>query len=179
MDFLDILLGIPLLWAIYKGFTKGFMVEVASLAGLILGIYFAIHFSNFSTDFLREVFGFNGRYLHFIAFVLTFLVVLGVMHLLGKVLEKMVEMVAMGYMNRIAGAVFSIAKTAFVLSILLFLLNSLDPYQKIIKPEKKQKSLLYTPVEKFAPWILPKLKPGGLSIPLPRKEKPANDSVSV
>jgi len=171
MNFLDVILGIPLMWAIYKGFTKGFIIEAASLAGLILGFYFAVKFSSFSSDFFKNIIGFHGRYLSIIAFATTFLLVLAIIYLLGKVLEKAIEMVSLGIFNRLAGIAFSVAKTAFILSVLLFLINRLDPYQKLLKPEHKQKSILYFPVESFAPRILPGLKSGSFSIPPPGKEK--------
>jgi len=42
---LDIILAVPLLYGLYKGFTRGLIVEIASLVGLVLGIYGGVHFS--------------------------------------------------------------------------------------------------------------------------------------
>jgi membrane protein required for colicin V production len=171
MNVLDIILGIPLIWAAYKGFTKGFVIEIASLAGLILGIYLASHFSWFTADFLHDVFGWNGRYVAFVSFIITFAVVLISIHLLGKVIEKVVEMVALGFFNRIAGAVFSILKTAFVLSVILFLITSIDFGQRIITPKSKTESLLFKPVASVAPFIFPRLQLKDFSVPLPGKKE--------
>ena len=42
---LDIIFLILFGWAAYNGFKKGFILQVASLAALFLGIYGAIKFS--------------------------------------------------------------------------------------------------------------------------------------
>ena len=47
MNYIDIILAIPLVWAVYRGFTKGFIIEIASLIAMVLGVYGAIHFSYF------------------------------------------------------------------------------------------------------------------------------------
>ena len=54
MNFIDIILIIPIIWFIYKGFKKGFIIEIASLIALFLGIYVAIHFSGNITSFIDD-----------------------------------------------------------------------------------------------------------------------------
>ena len=56
MNWLDIVLAIPLLWFMYKGFRNGLIIELASLAALILGIYVALHFSFYVKDYLVDSF---------------------------------------------------------------------------------------------------------------------------
>jgi membrane protein required for colicin V production len=46
MNYLDIILAIPLLWGLYKGVSKGIIKELASLVALIVGIYGAVHFAD-------------------------------------------------------------------------------------------------------------------------------------
>ena len=45
MNYLDIILSIPLLIGLYKGISRGIIKELASLLALIIGIYGAVHFS--------------------------------------------------------------------------------------------------------------------------------------
>ncbi len=54
MNVLDIILAIPILWLAYKGFTKGLIIEISTLAALVLGIYASLHFSYITADFLRN-----------------------------------------------------------------------------------------------------------------------------
>ena len=47
---------------------------------------------------------------------LTFLLVVVTVHLLAKLLEKMLDLVALGLVNKLAGALFGLLKFALVLS---------------------------------------------------------------
>ena len=54
MTVIDIVLGALLLFGLIRGLTKGLFVEVASLLALIVGVYGAIHFSYFTTEYLES-----------------------------------------------------------------------------------------------------------------------------
>jgi len=153
MNILDILLAIPLLWAVYKGFTKGLIVEVATLLALVLGIYGALHFSDLTADFIRNNLDYDSKYMGYISFVATFLLIVIGINLLGKLVDKMVEAVALGLVNRLLGIVFSLAKTVLILGILVNLVDRVDQNFGFISEEKKEKSFLYEPLNSTAEWI--------------------------
>lgn len=159
MNLLDIILIIPMLWFLYRGFTKGFIIELASLVALIGGIWAAINFSYFAGDFLGRNFDINEKYLGIIAFIVTFLLVVFAVILIGRILEKFVNVIALGFLNKLAGAIFGILKAAFILSIIIFIINSFDPGQTVITPKMREGSLLYKRVESLFPMIIPKLNP--------------------
>lgn len=157
MNVLDIILLIPIIWLMYRGYQKGFIIELSSLVALILGIYFAINFSNFAADFLTRNFEIGDKYLSIIAFVLTFMVVVFVVFMVGKILEKFIDILLLGFVNKIAGAAFGVIKAAFLLSVILWIINSFDLSRSIIKQKTRDDSILYAPIEHFAPTIIPKL----------------------
>jgi membrane protein required for colicin V production len=165
MNWLDIVLAIPLLWFIIKGFRNGFVIELASLAALILGIFVALHFSFYAEDYLRENFEIAEKYLHIISFAITFVVVALLVYITGKIIHKLVSIVALGFINRLAGAIFGFAKTALVLSVVIYFLNQFDTTSSLIKPEVKEQSFLYGPVQSIAPIIIPRLSIEGFRLP--------------
>ena len=157
MNILDIILAVPLLWFAYRGFQKGLVIELASLLALILGIWAAIHFSFFAADFLSNNFDIGPKYLPVTAFIITFIgVVLGVI-LVGKIVEKFINLLALGFLNKLAGLIFGIVKAAFLLSVITLIINSFDDDQSLITPKLREGSLLYKPIERFAPGIIPML----------------------
>jgi membrane protein required for colicin V production len=83
MNYIDVVLAIFLLIAAFSGFRKGFIIEVASLVALILGIWGAIKFSHFMAGFLSGQFDFHANYLGVAAFVVTFLIIVIVVYALG------------------------------------------------------------------------------------------------
>ena len=56
MNYIDIVIGLLLLFAAIGGLRKGLISELASLAALILGIWGAIEFSYITSDFLTKNF---------------------------------------------------------------------------------------------------------------------------
>lgn len=157
MNFLDIILLIPLIWFAYRGFSRGFVIELASLIGLVAGIWAALHFSFFAAGFLADNFGIGPKYLPIIAFIVTFVAVVLVVYLIGKIIEKFIDILALGFLNKLAGLAFGVVKAAFLMSIIILVINSFDQNQSVIKPKARDGSLLYKPIEKFAPWIIPRL----------------------
>lgn len=146
MNILDILIGLPLIYAIYKGFTKGLIIEVATLLALILGIYGAIHFSDFTAEFIENRFDYHSNYMGIIAFIATFLIIVIVLNVLGKMLNSLIEAVALGMVNRLLGVVFGLIKGILILSILVYFVNFLDQKFDFISEEKKENSLFYQPM---------------------------------
>lgn len=158
LNILDIILLIPLCWAAWKGFQKGFILEIFSLLALGVGIYGSIHFSDYSADFLRDELGFESKYLPVIAFALTFIgLVIGV-YFLGKMVEKAVHLAALKTANKVAGAVFSVIRAALILSVLLIVLHSIDEKSGFLPRKQVHESTLFEPLHNFAGWIIPSLK---------------------
>ena len=47
---LDVFLGLPLIYGLYKGLKNGLIIELASIVALIAGIYGVMHFSYIASD---------------------------------------------------------------------------------------------------------------------------------
>ncbi|MBN2638661.1 MAG: CvpA family protein [Bacteroidales bacterium] len=170
INILDIILIIPLLWFGYNGYKKGLVIEVASLAAFILGLYFAFYFSNFTANILREYFTIDEKYMAAISFIVTFIGVLFIVLAIGKLLEKVIDVLLLGFLNKFAGAVFGILKGALFLSIIIFVINYFDPNHSFIKKETKEKSVFYEPVESIAPALYSWLNLKNFKFDLPEKE---------
>ena len=142
MSYIDIAILIPLLYAAYKGFRKGLIIEIATLVALIVGIYGAIHFSIYTEGILGDNTEIDESYLPLVAMVLTFLgIVIGI-HFLAKLLEKVVKLVALGLVNRIFGMVFSLVKMSLIISFILVFINSMNDKLGLFSKEAQQSSYL-------------------------------------
>jgi membrane protein required for colicin V production len=171
LNYFDIIVAILCLWSAYRGVTKGFLVMAASLAALILGVWGAIRFSHLTAALLIENFGLQTKYLALIAFAITFTVIVILVHLLSRALDRLVKAVALGMVNRLAGLLFGILKTAFLISIFLVILNAIDNRVPFIPKEHKDNSLLYQPLSKLAPAIFPFLNFDNIKDRIPEPAK--------
>ncbi|HYW96847.1 MAG TPA: CvpA family protein, partial [Bacteroidales bacterium] len=96
--------------------------------------------------------------LAFISFASTFVLIVIIVHLLAWAIDKLVKAVALGIVNRLAGVVFNLVKMAFILSVILSLVNYLNSFSHFISKDDQEESVLYKPVSGFAPAIFPYLK---------------------
>lgn len=163
MNYIDIIIAIPLLWGLYKGFTKGIILEAATLIALGLAIWGAVKFHDFVTVWMRESLNWTSKYMPVISFALIFIGVLVLVFAIAKLLEKIIKAVALGFLNKLAGGVFGILKFGLILSVVIFLLNAIEKNYSFIPPDIKNKSVLYEPVGKIAPLIIPGLKDSKLN----------------
>ena len=157
MAVLDIILAVLLVYGLYKGFSKGLFVEIASLLSLLVGLYGAIHFSYFIGDWLKTKVAWDGKYIQIVAFALTFFAILVIVSLVGKLLTKIIDAAQLGFLNKIAGAVFGAAKVALIVSVLLNLFGKLNNTITFVEQESLDKTILYNRVKDFAPAIFPSI----------------------
>lgn len=80
------------------------------------------------------------------------------MYAIAKLIERLAKAVSLGFVNKLAGGIFGMLKFGLILSILIFVLNAIEKSILIIPTETKQKSLLYEPVGKIAPIVIPGLR---------------------
>ncbi|MDD3890741.1 MAG: CvpA family protein [Bacteroidales bacterium] len=158
MSILDIILLAFFIYAGFKGFRKGFIVQAAGLVGLIIGIWGAIHFSDYTAGLLAEHFSVTSKYLPLIAFAITFTALVVAVHFIGVLVESISKLVFLGLVNKLLGAVFGILKTALIFSVVLLLMSKISDRVKIIPEDFGQDSILYNPIKRIAPSIYPYLK---------------------
>ena len=156
MNYLDIIIAIPLLLGAYKGFRRGLIFEVAMIIGLIFGIYLAFKFSNMFESVVSKYFN-NSTLLPYFSFFLIFSLVILAMVLLAKLFEGILKITNLNMFNKVAGALFGLLKFGLIISVLLAVFRPIDENMGYIKPEIKNKSVLYAPVLKISQYIFPAL----------------------
>jgi membrane protein required for colicin V production len=155
MNTFDIILTALLLFGFIRGLLKGLFVELASLLSLIVGVYGAIHFSYFIGDFLKDSVDWDERYISIVAFAVTFIVIVIVISLLGKLFTKIANFAALGILNKLLGGVFGAVKIGLILSVLLIVFDKLNSTIPFVNKENTEDSVLYEPVKDLAPMIFP------------------------
>ena len=158
MNTIDIILVIPLIYAAWKGFKKGFVIEIFTLLALLVGIYAGIHFSDWTSNLIIESLEIEGRYLPVIAFTITFIGVAVLVYFAGKMLEQVVKIAQMGLVNKLFGLLFSVVKMIYVLAIIIILIESYDERGHFVPQETKENSALYFPIKNIATSTIPAIE---------------------
>ena len=160
MNYLDIIFMVPLIWAGFIGFKKGLIIEVSALIAFGFGIWGGIHFSDFVAELLSN--SIESKYVPLVSFAITFILIVAAVFVLGKMLEKAVNLVQLKLVNKLTGAVFGVAKIVLVISVLLVIVNSFDQKSNIVPKDLKENSLLYQPLLDVSLKVIPALKNSGL-----------------
>jgi membrane protein required for colicin V production len=173
MNWIDALIVVVLILSVISGFTNGLVKEIASLAALILGIWGAIRFSTFTAEKLYDYFDMSGRYVGIIAFLITFGIIVVIIHFVGILADKVVSAVSMGLVNRILGMAFGVLKSVLMMSVLFVVLNAIDARKSFLPKDKIEGSMFYNPISDIAPAIFPIIGEGGFERSFDRfKKKP-------
>jgi len=152
MNYLDIIIAIILLLFGWKGFRKGLIIEVVTLVAFVVGIWGAMHFSDFTADHLKDVMEIDPKFLNTVAFVLTFVLLVILVNVIGHLLTKAVKAMNLHFWNKLGGVVFGLAKGLLLCSTFVLVINNLQWFG-VIKEEVRKESLLYPYVEKTVPYL--------------------------
>jgi len=171
----DIVIIVLLAWSAYRGYSNGLIASAASLAGLLLGVWGAVKFSGITSGYLSRVIHVDEKYMAIISFAVTFILIVIAIQFIARLVQTLAETVALGLVNNIFGAAFGMLKVAFIISVVLVLLNAINVRLGFMNQDFQEKSLFYKPISRFAPTIFnyldfEKFKPN---------QKPATESIDV
>ncbi len=157
MNAIDIVILIPVLWGFWRGFMKGAIMEAATFAAFFLGVWGGIHLSDKMAGLIHQWTGSQSPYIPLISFALVFVGILAAVFFVAKMVEKIAEKSALSLVNKLLGGAIGGMKFLLLLSVLFFVMDAIEKNIEVIPPAMKDKSLLYRPVAKVAPMVIPGL----------------------
>jgi membrane protein required for colicin V production len=99
----DILLLILLALAVYKGWTKGFIMAIFVFISYFVALALAFHFSGTVEGYIRSNSSSDSKWYSFLAFILVMIAGIIAVRLVGKLIEKSAELMLLGLVNRFLG----------------------------------------------------------------------------
>ena len=154
MSYLDLFFGVVIAWGAYSGFSKGLIKELASILGVIFGIFLAKNYYPYLDIKLKPIFESEAGFISILSAILIFLFTIMVFKIIARFLTKFLKIIALGLLNRIIGSVFGIFKTILLLCILVFIFSNINNVTGLIKAEKLSQSFFYSKVEKINSLII-------------------------
>ena len=149
MNYIDVIILLVLLYGAVRGLIRGFAVELLGIAGLVLGGVCAVRYSGHVAGFLKDLFGMGDSYVGYVAWGLTFLLVVLLVALLARLFTRLLDAIALGLVNRLAGALFGAAKCFLVVSIAVMFLEGMNKGGQLVSKETVKGSLMYQPALDF------------------------------
>lgn len=144
---IDIIFAILMIMALIQGYRRGFIVAVFSFVAIIVGLAAALKLSTVVARHIGTAVKVSEKWLPFLSFFVVFIIVVVLIRLGAKVIQRFSETVMLGWLHRLAGIVLYAAIYTTIFSILLFYLGQM----KILSSESIQASVTYSFIRPWGP----------------------------
>ena len=158
MSIVDIILLICFIPAIISGIRKGFISQVISIISLIAGIWVSYEFSEQVGVWLGQHIEAADNVLKLISFAIIMVAVFAGLALIGKLIERLINFVMLGWVNKLLGVAFALLKTGLIVGLLIMAFCSLNNNLHLVSDEVLADSVLFTPLKNVAYTVFPYLK---------------------
>lgn len=138
MNWIDIIVLIPLCWYAYRGFRNGFLMEIVSLAALFLGLFISYKFSDLISLWITGT-----TLAKPISFSLCFILTIVLVNLLGRILKRALKPVLSEFLDKGLGILFGALKVILVFGVLFYFIDTIDKKEILVKHEVKEASIAY------------------------------------
>lgn len=136
---IDITWIIIVLIGIWRGWRQGLIISIFIALAWVLGIIGAMKLCTVIGIFLRNKFESHSPYIAVISFILIFIVIAIIVYGIGKLLERVIEIVGLGFINRALGVVLRVFLFTLLFSMFIWLINQAG----LISPETKSQSAVF------------------------------------
>ena len=138
----------------WSGYKEGFLMELISLVTIFVGVLIGFKLMGLGMLFLEERFNADKRTLPYISFGVIFIIVVILVRFLGSWVKHSIDKSFLGTVDQAMGALLGGFRTMFMLSIALWIVDSL---RISLRSEWTEDSWLYPFVATLAPrtvdWI--------------------------
>lgn len=159
MNVIDMFIFVLLIYAIFRGVRRGFVLQLASLAALLAGVFAALKLSHFTAHFITAHWNIGYEYLYMISVAVTFVLVFILVNLIGEWVDNMVDAARLSLPNKLAGAVFNVIKVMIITGLFLVFIDRIDSRVHFVPGKIRQGSLFYKPVTSAVLFLFPELGP--------------------
>lgn len=158
MNILDIIILLCFIPALIQGIRQGFISQATSIVAIIAGVWMSFKFANTVSDWISGWFDGSEQYAKIIAFAVILIVVIIGLNLLGKMLEQIVKVILLGWLDKLLGVIFAFAKCWLIIGVIILLFSSLNDIFSLVPEEKLAESMLYAPLKSTIDTVFPYLR---------------------
>ncbi|HIR95423.1 MAG TPA: CvpA family protein [Candidatus Coprenecus stercorigallinarum] len=120
MNVIDIVILVLLALAVFKGLKDGLMRQVGGITGLFLGIILAGRFSAMLSGWLHRVApSISESVVKVLSFIIIIVVVCICVVLISRLLEKVIKISTLGWINRLLGVLLSVFAVVLVIGVII------------------------------------------------------------
>ena len=126
MNPFDMLAASILAFCVIRGVFRGLIKELSSIVGVLAGFYAAYNFYPAVAGLLKGWIADPG-YLNIVSFLILFCLIFFIISIIGVVIKYLLNIVFMGWFDRISGACFGCAKGVLIVAVLFIVFTAFLP----------------------------------------------------
>ena len=162
MTVIDIIILVLLALAVFKGIKDGLMRQLGGIVGLILGIFLAGRFSAMLSGWLHRVAPtLSENVVKVLSFIVIIVVVCLCVVLLSRLLEKVIKITTLGWINRLLGVLLSVSAVVLLIGVVISVIEYVNTTWftfTLISPEQMAKSKGVQIISSITDALFPYLK---------------------
>ena len=157
MEVIDIIILVLIGIGAISGLMRGSIKQLAQIVGFVAGLLLARGMFGVVAEQLAPALG-SITIAQILSFILIWVAVPIGCSLIASVLTKALNVVNLGWLNRLAGAMLGAVKLMLLIGLGIYVLEYIDPKSEMVSKTTKKSSLLYSPMKEFVDQCLPVIK---------------------
>ena len=158
MEVIDIIILVLIGVGVILGLMKGSIKELAAIVGFVAGLLLARALFGTLAEQLAPALGTTITIAQILSFILIWVAVPIGCSLIASVLTKALNVIKLGWLNRLLGAMLGALKVMLLVGLGIYVLEYIDPKSEMVSKSTKKASLLYNPMKDFVNQCLPVVK---------------------
>ena len=158
MEVIDIVILILIGVGAIQGLMKGSIKVLASIVGFVAGLLLARALFGTVAEQLAPALGTSITIAQILAFILIWVAVPIGCSLIASVLTKALNVIQLGWLNRLLGALLGAVKVMILVGIGIYVLEYIDPKSEMVSKTTKESSLLSSPMKELTDEFLPMIQ---------------------
>lgn len=158
MEVIDIIILVLIGIGAISGLMRGSIKQLAQIVGFVAGLLLARGMFGVVAEQLAPALGTSITIAQILSFILIWVAVPIGCSLIASVLTKALNVVNLGWLNRLAGAMLGAVKLMMLIGLGIYVLEYIDPKSEMVSKTTKKSSLLYSPMKEFVDQCLPVVK---------------------
>jgi membrane protein required for colicin V production len=149
MNSLDLFFVIILSFFFIRGVFRGFVLELTTVIGLVVGYLFAISYLSIVTAFLQKYLpsllpvSVPVSILNIISFMAIFVATNLFLRFIAGIVTKTLKFAMLGWVNKLLGGFFGLCKSVLILSIITLIIDFIPIGERILASTGIQNSMLF------------------------------------
>ena len=165
MNYLDIIISLVLFYGLFKGFTRGLIIEAASLLSIIIGIFGALTFTPIIETLLSYFLTDDKLPSSIIIFTASLIIIVIGVNFFARNLTKFIKLVSLGGINKVLGGIFGVSKYILLISILFVFVDQFSFMFEFFESNFLEESVMFESLKKVGYYIIQLLESNDVKIP--------------